>query len=233
MTGLDGILSDPAALPGWFGKLPGMGDFAHRRLPESFRGRWDPWLQQGMMQLRLRHEDWTARYLEAPVWFFALAQDVAGPACWVGIVMPSVDGVGRYFPFAVACELRQPWQSLPAAAWPALHRWWQRAAQAALEGLDQDQDAARFDATLARLFNDDAAGQDDPGPAPSWPAGGQSLWLTHPGGEGQHLLSAGLPREERFGLLFACAPAPEPTPEPAPEPAAQADAQAVDKVGPT
>ena len=25
------------AAPGWFGKLPGMGDFAHRRLPEEFR----------------------------------------------------------------------------------------------------------------------------------------------------------------------------------------------------
>ena len=225
MTGLDGILSNPAALPGWFGKLPGMGDFAHRRLPEAFRARWDQWLQHGMMQLRLRHEDWTARYLEGPVWFFALAQDVAGPACWVGVVMPSVDGVGRYFPFAVACELRRPWQSLPAAAWPALHRWWQRAAQAALEGLDQDQDAARFDDTLARLFADaeDAVGPDAPGPAPAWPAGGQSLWLTHPGGEGQRLLSAGLPREERFDLLFACAQAP----------ARPADAEPVDKVDPT
>ena len=32
--------------PGWFGKLPGMGDFAHRRLPEPFRSAWDRWLQQ-------------------------------------------------------------------------------------------------------------------------------------------------------------------------------------------
>lgn len=226
MRGLDGILSDPAALPGWFGKLPGMGDFAHRRLPEAFRARWDQWLQHGMMQLRLRHEDWTARYLEGPVWFFALAQDVAGPSCWVGVVMPSVDGVGRYFPFAVACELRQPWPSLPAAAWPALHRWWQRAAQAALEGLDQDQDAARFDGTLARLFAgacDGPVAQDEPGTPPAWPAGGQSLWLTHPGGEGQRLLSAGLPREERFDLLFA----------PAQEAAGPSDAREADKVDPT
>ena len=204
MTGLDGILSDPAALPGWFGKLPGLGDFAHRRLPEAFRARWDPWLQHGMMQLRLRHADWTAHYLESPVWFFALGPDVAGASPWVGVVMPSVDGVGRYFPFAVACELRQPWQQVSAAAWPAVHGWWQRAARAALEGLEQDQDAARFDATLARLFmgTDDAATPEDPGAPPVWPAGGQSLWLTHPGGEGQQLLSAGLPREERFDLLF-------------------------------
>jgi len=200
VTGLDGILSDPAALPGWFGKLPGMGDFAHRRLPEAFRAAWDQWLQGGMTQLRLRHADWTARYLEGPLWFFALAQDVAGPAPWLGVLMPSVDGVGRYFPFAVACELRQPLQALPAAAWPAMARWWQCAAQAALEGLDQDLDAARFDAALARRF-DEAAGT-DAGRPPAWPAAGQSLWLTHPSGEGQRLLSAGLPRGERFERLF-------------------------------
>lgn len=212
MTGLDGVLAQPGALPGWFGKLPGMGDFAHRRLPESFRAPWDHWLQNGMMRLRLRHSDWTARYLEGPVWFFALANDVAGPSPWVGVVMPSVDGVGRYFPFAVACELRQPFGALSGAVWPALQGWWRHAAQAALEGLDQDQDAARFDATLTRLFAgaDDPAAQEAPGTAPSWPAGGQSLWLTHPGGDGQRLLSAGLPRDERFDLLFGCADAHEP-----------------------
>jgi hypothetical protein len=61
-----------AELPGWFGKLPGMGDFAHRRLPESFRAVWDPWLQRGLARLRDRHADWTSHYLEAPIWCFAL-----------------------------------------------------------------------------------------------------------------------------------------------------------------
>lgn len=65
------------ALPGWFGKLPGMGDFAHRRLPESFRAVWDQWLQRGMSRLRDR-ADWTERYLEAPLWCFALGRQVAG-----------------------------------------------------------------------------------------------------------------------------------------------------------
>ena len=31
-------------VPGWFGKLPGLGDFASRRLPDTFVAAWDRWL---------------------------------------------------------------------------------------------------------------------------------------------------------------------------------------------
>ena len=59
-------------LPGWYGKLPGMGDFAQRRLPEQFRSVWDNWLQAGLFELQSRQPDWVERYLESPVWFFSL-----------------------------------------------------------------------------------------------------------------------------------------------------------------
>ena len=121
-----GLFCSPERLPGWFGKLPGLGDFAHRRLPEDFRERWDHWLQTGLLQLRRQHADWTAHYLQSPLWFFALAPQVAGARPWIGVLMPSVDGVGRYFPFTIACELAVPLDTLSHSAWTALARWWRR-----------------------------------------------------------------------------------------------------------
>lgn len=189
----------PAALPGWFGKLPGMGDFAHRRLPDVFRETWDHWLHDGLMRLRERHADWTARYLEAPLWCFVLGAGVAGDRCWLGVLMPSVDGVGRYFPFTVAIEFDD--------APPAFLAWWALAAQAALEGLENDLDALRFDALLQRLFDDGAAapeaGEAARGSADLLAAPGRALWLATPeDADAPRMTTAGLPRGAAFDALF-------------------------------
>lgn len=194
-----------AELPGWFGKLPGMGDFAHRRLPESFRAVWDPWLQRGLARLRDRHADWTSHYLEAPIWCFALGARVAGERRWIGVLMPSVDGVGRYFPFTLAVELdegladRLEGDSLVAAL-----RWWALGTQAALEGLDGDLDALRFDAVLERLFVVASAVAATGGVASlELPGDGVSLWMGDPAVEGGvRMAVAGLPRDGEFEGLF-------------------------------
>jgi type VI secretion system protein ImpM len=193
-----------AELPGWFGKLPGMGDFAHRRLPESFRSVWDQWLQRGMARLRDRHADWTAHYLEAPIWCFALGPQVAGERAWIGVLMPSVDGVGRYFPFTLAVELAgDVSDALQGEALGAALHWWALGIQAALEGLDGDLDALRFDAVLGRLFVA-AAGEGVVGvESLELPAAGASLWLGDPAVEGGvRMLATGLPRDAQFEALF-------------------------------
>ncbi|ADU34775.1 type VI secretion system-associated protein TagF [Variovorax paradoxus] len=191
-------------LPGWFGKLPGMGDFAHRRLPESFRTVWDQWLQRGLARLRDRHADWTAHYLEAPIWCFALGPQVAGERGWIGVLMPSVDGVGRYFPFTLAVELAgDVSDALQGEALVAALQWWALATQAALEGLDGDLDALRFDAVLGRLFVAAAAGSVDGVELLEMPAAGASLWLGDPAVEGGvRMLATGLPRDAQFEALF-------------------------------
>lgn len=194
------------ALPGWFGKLPGMGDFAHRRLPEAFRERLDHWLHDGLLRLRDRHADWTDRYLAGPLWFFVLGDGVAGARGWLGVLMPSVDGVGRYFPFVVAAECTTPLQDIDdaSAAW----QWWRLAAEAALEGLENDLDAVRFDAALQRLFDTqpDPVSTDDIDTAIAWPASGQSLWLTDPAADqGLRMNAPGLPTDGRFDALFGFA----------------------------
>jgi type VI secretion system protein ImpM len=184
---------EPAALPGWFGKLPGMGDFAHRRLPASFRDAWDPWLQQGLARLRDRHADWTSHYLEAPVWCFALGPRVAGEEGWTGVMMPSVDGVGRYFPFTVA---------VPSDSLAAPLPWWACATRAALEGLDGDLDALRFDAVLGRVFASGVGEVSSPGSL-EMPASGESLWMADPAvADSVRMLVRGLPRDEAFEALF-------------------------------
>ncbi len=194
----------PPGLPGWFGKLPGMGDFAHRRLPESFRAQWDAWLQNGLGGLRQRHADWTQHYLESPLWSFLLGDQVAGPGRWIGVLMPSVDGVGRYFPFTLASEISVAQDELRGDALAQARRWWSLGARASLDGLENDLDPARFDAALQQLFdaqvNASPVRDDD---ACVLPATGQSLWLTHPHGDaGWRMRSRGLPADDRFDALF-------------------------------
>jgi type VI secretion system protein ImpM len=193
-----------AALPGWFGKLPGMGDFAHRRLPEGFRSVWDQWLQRGMVRLRDLHADWTERYLEAPIWCFALGARVVGDGAWIGVLMPSVDGVGRYFPFTLAVELDSSvGTELRGEALVAALQWWARGIQAALEGLEGDLDALRFDAVLQRLFVACTAGDGSVVESLDLPAAGASLWLGDPAvAEGIRMPSVGLPVDAQFDALF-------------------------------
>ncbi|CAN7200624.1 type VI secretion system-associated protein TagF [Variovorax paradoxus] len=194
-----------SALPGWFGKLPGMGDFAHRRLPESFRSVWDPWLQRGLARLRDRHADWTSHYLEAPVWCFALGPQVVGEGAWIGVLMPSVDGVGRYFPFTLAVELdASAGGTLQGEALQQALGWWVQGTRAALEGLEGDLDALRFDAVLQRLFAADGLAPREGGVASlALPGAGESLWLGDPGaGEGARMAVVGLPLDGQFEALF-------------------------------
>ncbi len=100
--------------PGWYGKLPALGDFAARRLPRSFIQPWDGWLQQAMHADRARLGDaWLEAYLHAPMRRFVLARGVVDDSAWAGVLTPSVDRVGRHFPLTLARALPAP----PATAW--------------------------------------------------------------------------------------------------------------------
>ena len=207
---------DESLLPGWYGKLPGMGDFAHRRLPDDFRHAWDRWLQGGLMQLRSRHADWTERYLQAPLWCFVLGEGVmAGDSPWIGVLMPSVDSVGRYFPFTVATPLAWSPAEIHGQVLARAQRWLRQAAQAAIDGLEQDLDAVRFDAVLFQRFGHpetEAPPADERLDAPPdgsetamlvLPEYGASLWFTDPQAEvGQGMSTHGLPQDEQFDALF-------------------------------
>jgi len=177
--------------PGWFGKLPGSGDFAHRRLSEVFRAAWDRWLQAGMTRLRGRHADWTERYLKAPLWFFVLGDGVIGGQSWLGVLMPSVDAVGRYFPLTIVDELVWAPTELHGQVLARAQQWWALAAQAA------------FDRLLQLFSNAIVSGGGDSASAMALPEFGQSLWFTDPSGEaGLGMATQGLPQDEQFDALF-------------------------------
>ncbi|WP_201276882.1 type VI secretion system-associated protein TagF [Microbulbifer sp. ALW1] len=103
---MDGSMAMKPAGKGIFGKLPGHGDFVQRDLPSSFVTPWDEWLQRAVHGSReLVGEKWLDYYLTSPIWRFALSSGVLSERAWAGILVPSVDSVGRYFPVTMAVPL--------------------------------------------------------------------------------------------------------------------------------
>jgi type VI secretion system protein ImpM len=204
------MLAPALPLPGWYGKLPGMGDFANRRVPNYFLSTWDSWLQEGLQGLRLRRHDWMERYLQGPLWFFALGSVVAGPCPWLGCVMPSVDAAGRYFPLTVVLELNGPTAEVYGAEASSLRRRLDLSAEVAMAGLDQDMDATHFEQALDEAFKEwdaPSRGVDAAFMPLPLPQAGQSHWFLHPHqDQSQDFQTVGLPRGEAFDALFGYAP---------------------------
>ena len=72
-------------------------------MPRSVLDPWDAWLQRVLTQSRaLLGEAWEPAWLEAPVWRFALPANQCGPDPLCGVLLPSVDRAGRYFPLTIA-----------------------------------------------------------------------------------------------------------------------------------
>ena len=98
-----GLAVFPEALIGFHGKIPARGDFVQSGLPRRFVEPWDTWMQRGLTASRADlGEDWLPAWLEAPVWRFALVPGLCGPHAVLGLWLPSVDRVGRYFPLTLA-----------------------------------------------------------------------------------------------------------------------------------
>ena len=60
--------------------------------------------------------DWLDGYLASPSWRFLLMPGVMDGQPWAGVLMPSVDRVGRYYPLTIA----RPLPALPADAGQAV-----------------------------------------------------------------------------------------------------------------
>lgn len=134
---------------GWFGKIPSTGDFVTRRLPEPFREAWDRWLQQALAGSRERlGEDWDRRYLSMPAWRFLLSPGMAGAGGWAGVLVPSVDAVGRRYPLTLACALPGESPDLAGTA-QAAAAWFDAIEGVALDALELRRDVAAVDAAVA------------------------------------------------------------------------------------
>ena len=91
-------------------------------------------------------EAWLDCYLTMPIWRFVLLPGLVGPSGWAGVLMPSVDRVGRHFPLTLAVEL-----SSGVAAAAAVFEgadWFARLEEVALTVLDPTRDVESFDRSL-------------------------------------------------------------------------------------
>ncbi|TMV11367.1 type VI secretion system-associated protein TagF [Arenibacterium halophilum] len=98
-----------AAMFGAFGKMPSVGDFFRINLGPGFVTPWDTWIQQVMLGAQgVFGNRFDAYYMSAPIWRFSLSAGLAGPQKMLGVLMPSVDRVGRRFPLTLAAPMDTP-----------------------------------------------------------------------------------------------------------------------------
>jgi type VI secretion system protein ImpM len=135
---------------GWYGKIPGTGDFIARRMPSSFSEAWDRWLQAAIAGSRERLGGrWRDTFLSMPIWRFVLSPGMLTQNAWAGIMAPSVDAVGRYFPLAVASAL--PSASLDVVGTLlAAEAWFDEIETIALSAIAPAADSAAIDAAIAQ-----------------------------------------------------------------------------------
>ncbi|NIG00306.1 type VI secretion system-associated protein TagF, partial [Burkholderia sp. Ax-1720] len=88
---------------GFYGKLPGAGDFVKRRLPVDFIEAWDRHFQRAVETGRRElGERWGESWRNGPAWRFVLPPQVCGSGAWCGLTGPAVDRLGRAFPMVPA-----------------------------------------------------------------------------------------------------------------------------------
>jgi type VI secretion system protein ImpM len=132
---------------GYYGKIAALGDFVRKGARPAFVDVWDPWLQAGFQASRNALGDgWMAAYESAPIWRFVFAGGVCGPVPRLGVMMPSMDAVGRCFPLTIFVRLQQ------AAAEQVLELPFLRALEdVALGTLDPEHSREALDCALAAL----------------------------------------------------------------------------------
>lgn len=139
---------------GFYGKLPSHGDFLRRRVSDAFVDAWDAWLRECIASSRSTLGGrWLDVYLTSPAWRFACAAGACGPAPVIGVVAPSVDQVGRYFPLTLVAELPADLNLMPAAS--ASERFLDAAERLVIETLATERvDFERFDRGVLALDQD-------------------------------------------------------------------------------
>ena len=184
-------------LRGFSGKIPARGDFVHAGLPRDFADPWHDWQSLVIAGSRVIMGDgWLAAFLEAPVWRFLLSPGLCGPRAAIGLILPSVDKVGRYFPLTFA--------ALPDTGTPRPEDWagWLDAVETlGFSALDEDAPPDRLLPPSCPL-------------SPSPPSGTTSLWWTEGGPrvEAARLSLTILPDAVRFASMLGHLAPTESTP---------------------
>lgn len=166
-----------APVAGWYGKIPALGDFASRRLSQEFVKAWDDWLQGALAASRSAlGKRWQDFYLNSPIWRFALLPGVCDNNCWTGIIMPSVDRVGRHFPLTIAVGL-EPQPQIVATVFAA-QGWFTSIETLALSSLDIEFPVDELEKSLSTTPFISSCGFED---SQCKPASKFAQWWNGPG----------------------------------------------------
>lgn len=135
-----------AIVAGFYGKLPARGDFVSFALPRDFIAPWDAWLQTVISGSRAQlGEAWLPAFLQSPVWRFALPAGCCGASSVLGLMLPSVDRAGRYFPLSFAALVPV---GIDVTRQPTVTGWLDRCEAAGRAALEQDAGPDRLSAML-------------------------------------------------------------------------------------
>ena len=132
---------------GLYGKVPSRGDFISRGLSREFIDPWDRWLQSAIATSRQQlGDEWLNHYLTSPIWRFALTSGICGSHTCFGVMMPSVDRVGRYFPLILVQGCDPKTDIMDAI--PQLDEWYVVLEEMALLALDDNLSVDDFHSEL-------------------------------------------------------------------------------------
>ncbi|GLR15298.1 type VI secretion system-associated protein TagF [Chitinimonas viridis] len=191
-------MSQDLPIAGWYGKMPSLSDFASRRLDSTFIDAWDSWLRTSLLASREKlGQAWLERYLNARVWRFLLAPGVCGQPAYAGVMMPSVDGVGRYYPLTVCAPLSSAWAARLARAEGQC--WFDQIETIALAALSRNLSPEQLDEALARVPMPRAQNED--AQLDNAVLQLADAWRLQGGQASQSLLSGGRSLNDVFGSL--------------------------------
>jgi type VI secretion system protein ImpM len=132
-----------------YGKLPTKRDFIALGAPREVLNTFEPWLQSAIAASRTTlAENWQNAFLNAPIWRFWLGAELCGHST-LGAFMPSLDGVGRYFPLTLFARA-DPGAAIPPPEFNPQDDWFQKTENFLLATLHHD---TAFDTILADLAN--------------------------------------------------------------------------------
>lgn len=155
---------------GLFGKIGAKRDFIAIATPRSFLEAWEPWVQAALSASR--HQlgpGWQQAFLTAPVWRFWLGAAICGTTV-AGAIMPSLDGVGRYYPLTLHAVTGEA-VSLPPPSIDPQDEWFGQVEAFLLSTLDRAATFEQISDTLDRLAVPRLQATVADGPPIGWAAG--------------------------------------------------------------
>ncbi|MGB2221345.1 type VI secretion system-associated protein TagF [Neptunomonas sp.] len=92
---------------GIYGKLPSHADFVSVNVDSELTAELYDWMQTVIFKSKevMSDSDWLTAYLVSPIWRFYLPVTEHRKGAVTGIMLPSVDSVGRYFPIFLLFKL--------------------------------------------------------------------------------------------------------------------------------